>query len=104
MTENQPAQESTPTAMYYSYDPEDGIEFHDTPDEAKARAEKALADAIFHAEDSDFHWNDNEHEISWGKVSGIVRMNDREATVEDREMFGQDVDFVRDAKLEEVPQ
>ncbi len=70
--------------MYYSYDPEDGIEFHDTAEEAKARAEKALEDAEFRAADSDWHWSDNEDEISWGEVRGKVSLNDREMTPEEK--------------------
>jgi hypothetical protein len=63
--------------MYYSYDPEDGIEFHDTAEQAKSRAEKALEDAEFHAADSDWSWNENEAEISWGEVRGKVTVTDR---------------------------
>jgi hypothetical protein len=70
--------------MFYSYVPDDGIEFHDTADEAKARAEKALEDAEFHAADSDWQWCDNEEEISWGEVRGKVSYNDRELTPEEK--------------------
>lgn len=87
--------------MYYSYDPECGIEFHDTPEEAQARAEKALDDAIFHAEDSDFSWHDNEHEISWGEVRQKVEVEDREPTTEEKEN-NPEWDFVRKIELEDV--
>jgi len=70
--------------MYYSYDPEDGIAFHETAEEAKARAEKALEDAEFHAADSDWSWNENEEEISWGEVRGKVRYNDRPLDEEEK--------------------
>jgi hypothetical protein len=65
----------TAHVMFYSYDPEKGIRFHDTAQEAEASAEEALADAIVHAEDSDFHWRENESEISWGQVGGHAEMN-----------------------------
>jgi hypothetical protein len=70
--------------MFYSYDPEDGIAFHATAEEAKARAEKALDDANFHAADSDWSWNENEDEISWGEVRGKVTVTDRPLDAEEK--------------------
>ena len=88
--------------MFYSYDPENGIEFHDTADEARSRAESALDDAQFHAADSDWSWFENEHEISWGEVRGKVEMNKREMTPEEK-AENPEWSFIVDPKLEDVP-
>lgn len=76
--------------MYYSYDYEDGIEFHDTAEAAKARAESALDDARDHACDSG--WNEEEWQISWGKVMGVARETERKKAPDDSE-FEEIVDF-----------
>lgn len=88
--------------MFYSYDPEDGIAFHATAEEAKARAEKALEDAEFHAADSDWCWNENEHEISWGKVHGKVEYNDRPLTPEEK-AENLEWAFHRSPTLDDIP-
>ena len=87
--------------MFYSYDPEDGIAFHATAKEAKARAEKALDDAAFNAADSDWCWQENEHEISWGEVSGKVQYNDRPLTPEEK-AENPEWSFIRNPTLEDV--
>lgn len=80
--------------MFYSYDPEAGIHFHGTADEARNRALDALEAATFHAADSDWNWNENEHEISWGKVHQVVRMNKREPTQKERDEMVDDGSIV----------
>ncbi len=87
--------------MYYSYDPEDGIRFHDTAEEAKSRAEKALDDAQFHAADSDWAWNDNEDEISWGEVRGKVSYNDRPLTADEKKE-NPEWDHIRNPTLDDI--
>jgi nucleotide-binding universal stress UspA family protein len=54
--------------MWFSYDPEDGIKFHETPEEAKDRAERALEEARDIAIDDG--WETSVTEICWGVVSG----------------------------------
>ncbi len=87
--------------MFYSYDPESGIEFHATAEEAKARAEKALDDANFHAADSDWSWNENEDEISWGQVRGKVQYNDRPLTEEEKKQ-NPEWSMIRNPTLDDV--
>lgn len=90
------------TGCFYSYDPNDGIEFHDSLEEAKERAEKALDFAEFRAADSDWHWLDNEDEISYGEVMGKVELNDREPTAEEKETYPE-ATFIRDPSLSTLP-
>lgn len=86
---------------YYSYDPESGIEFHDTAEEAKDRAQKALDDAEFQAADSDWNWSDNEHEISWGEVRESVQMHKRDMTPEEQ-VEHPECSYICGPKLEPV--
>ena len=55
--------------MYFSYDHEDGIEFHETAEAAKARAEKALEMDRDIAPDG---WPENVDDSCWGEVRGKV--------------------------------
>lgn len=87
--------------MYYSYDPESGIEFHATAEEAKARAQRALDAAEFHAADSDWSWTENEGEISWGEVRGKVSVDDRPPTAEEK-ADNPEWEFVRRLSLDDV--
>jgi hypothetical protein len=87
--------------MYYSYDPEDGITYHDTAEQAKASAEKHLSSAIDYAADSGFQ--DNEGDISWGRVQGRVVLNQREPTDYEKSQYtGHDELVIYDPKLENV--
>ena len=88
--------------MFYSYDPEDGIAFHATAEEAKARAEKALDAAEFSAADSDWSWQENEDQISWGEVRGKVEYNDRPLTPEEK-AENPEWSFHRSPTLDDVP-
>jgi len=88
--------------MYYSYDPEDGIKFHPNAEEAKTRAEKALEAAELSAADSDWSWNENEDEISWGEVRGKVAYNDRDMTDEEK-AENPEWAFVRNPTLDDIP-
>ena len=76
--------------MYFSYDYEDGIEFHDTAEEAKSRAEWALANSQDHA--CDCGWADEVWQICWGKVSAKVQEISREPADEDSE-FTEIIDY-----------
>lgn len=87
--------------MHYSYDPEDGIRFHDTAEEAKSRAEKALDDAEFSAADSDWNWGENEDEISWGEVRQRVVVTDRDLTPEEK-AENPNFAFIRSHSLDDV--
>lgn len=88
--------------MYYSYDPDSGIEFHATAEEAKARAGKALDAAKFNAADSDWYWQENEEEISWGEVRGKVSYNDRPLDAEEKAEHPE-WEFIRNPTLDDVP-
>lgn len=89
-------------STYFSYDPDDGIRFHETAEEAKARVSDSLERAEFNAADSDWHWQDNEHEICWGIVCGRVSVTDRDLTPEEKEE-NPDWSFIRKVELEDLP-
>jgi hypothetical protein len=77
--------------MFFSYDHEDGIEFHETAEEAKARAEKALDMDRDFAEDG---WDDNVTDICWGEVKGrVVETMRRPTTPEDNTDCEEWVDY-----------
>lgn len=77
--------------MFFSYDHEDGIEFHETAEEAKARAEKALDMDRDVAEDG---WDDNVTDICWGEVKGrVVETMRRPTTPEDNTDCEEWVDY-----------
>jgi hypothetical protein len=80
--------------MYYSYDFEDGIEFHDTAEEAKQRAESALDASRDHACESG--WSDEEWQISWGKVSERAVETKRETPPE-----GSEFEYISDYELKD---
>lgn len=87
--------------MFYSYCPENGIEFHETAEEAKAKAEEHKDASEFAAADSDWHWQDNEDEVSWGKVMGKCRFDDREMTEEEK-AENPEWSFIREYDLHDV--
>ena len=77
--------------MFFSYDHEDGIEFHETAEEAKARAEKALDMDRDVAEDG---WDDNVTDICWGEVKGrVVETMRHPTTPEDNTDCDEWVDY-----------
>ena len=72
--------------LFFSYDPEDGISFHATEDEARSEAEGALEAERDNAADSDLGWNEQVSEICWGVVLGDVVQTKCEQ-VEDGEIW-----------------
>ncbi len=60
--------------MFFSFDTEDGIEFHKTAEEAKAKAEKNLDLCRDYADDG---WDENVQDICWGEVRGRVTETER---------------------------
>lgn len=86
--------------QYFSYDPNDGIKFHNSLKEARARAETALDEAEENAADSDWTWSENEDEICYGEVFGRVVVNDRELTEEEKKE-NPDWHFIRSHYFEE---
>ena len=76
--------------MHFSYDFEDGIEFHETAEEARTRAAFVLDDAMTHAADSGL--NEMEHQICWGKVSERAVETERIKAPEDSE-FDELINF-----------
>lgn len=74
---------------YFSYDPETGMEFFNTADEAKASAKNALSQ--FDGSDG---WPENMEDICWGEVKQSVTMtNKRNAET------GSDFDYLCDYEL-----
>ena len=90
--------------MYFSYSPEEGIQFHDTADQAKDYAEQAIEAACEAAcdvaADAD-SWNYNEHEICWGKVIGRTVVSERSPTDAEK-ADNPDVEVIRELCLEPV--
>lgn len=87
---------------FFSYSPEEGIEFHESADEARTRAEKQLDDAEFAAADSDWHWQENEDSICWGVVKACVIVRDRDLTPEEM-ADNPEWSFIRSLSLEDAP-
>lgn len=86
---------------YYSYDPNgNGIQFHETEDEAQRVCEDALDYERHHAADSDWNWHDNIDEISWGIVRGQVEVKDRNLTPEEKSE-NPEWDYIREVDLVE---
>jgi len=77
--------------MYFSYDNEDGIKFHDTAEEAKHRAEAALEANRDYASEG---WEDTVSDICWGEVNGhVVETMRRPTTPEDDVDYDEFVDY-----------
>lgn len=89
------------SALYFSYDPENGIRFHPNEKEAESRASGALQDAIDYAADGDWHWTENEGDISYGVLLGKVSVTERALTEEERK-DNPDWSAIRSHKLETV--
>lgn len=87
--------------MYYSYDPENGIEFHDTAEEAEACARKTVEDAEFYAEDSDWQWVGDEDQICWGEVKGKVTFSNRPLNKEEK-AENPEWEFIRAISLDSI--
>lgn len=83
--------------MFFSYDHEDGIEFHETAEEAKARAEKALD---MDRDEAAEGWSEEVTQICWGEVRGrVVETERRPVTPEDN----LDCDEVVDYAMQDTP-
>ena len=85
--------------MYFSYSPEEGIQFHDTADQAKDCAEQAV-EAVCDSIADDLS-SDNESEICWGKVMGKTVVTDRSPTDAEK-AENPDVEVIRELCLEPV--
>lgn len=85
--------------MYFSYSPEEGIQFHDTCDQAKNYAEQAV-DVACGAIADDLS-SDNESEICWGKVMGKTAVTDRSPTDAEK-ADNPEVEVIRELCLEPV--
>jgi len=69
--------------MFFSYDPENGIEFHETEEQAKKRAQAALDSEQDTAMDDG--WGDQVDEICWGVVGQKVVETSREPAPDESE-------------------
>ena len=59
---------------YFSYDPEDGLQFHATSGEARARARHALE---CYQDEASEGWNESVTDVCWGRVCGRVHESRR---------------------------
>lgn len=82
--------------MFYSYDPQDTFKFHETEEAAK----QAFADAMQYAYDAlaDGCSDDDEHQISWGRVCQHITSKDREMTPEEK-AANPEWDYIRDMEV-----
>lgn len=63
------------TNEYFSYDPEDGIEFHPTQQAAEDRANEILQ---AHRDVASEGWDEDlVKSICWGKIAGVVKETKR---------------------------
>jgi hypothetical protein len=77
--------------MFFSYDHEDGIEFHDTAEQAKARAEAALDGDRDYADDG---WNEEVIWICWGEVKQrVCETSRRKVEPEEGKDYEEEVDY-----------
>lgn len=85
--------------MFYSYDPQDTFKFHDTEEAAK----QAFIDARDAAYDAlaDGFSEDNEHQISWGRVCQHISSKDRELTADEKEA-NPEWGFIRELEIVSV--
>lgn len=58
--------------MWFSYDPEDGFETHDTEADAIQRVELCL-ESYRDVAENDGDWPLDIHQVHWGKVHGELR-------------------------------
>ena len=77
--------------MWFSYDTENGVAFHETAGKAQAEADKNLELSRDYADDG---WDENVEDICWGEVKGkVVETERREATPEDHISCDEIVDY-----------
>ena len=77
--------------QFFSYDHEDGIEFHKTAEEAKLRAMKSLD---LDRDYSDEGWSEEVTQICWGEVKGsVVETMRRPVNEEDNLDCGEVADY-----------
>lgn len=76
---------------YFSYDPEDGIDFHETEKQARERAEACL-EQCRDISSSD-GWPENTDEIVYGVVLGGVRETSRITREQWEKEHGEDDSF-----------
>ena len=77
--------------MFFSYDHEDGIEFHDTAEQAKARAESALDGDRDYADDG---WTEEVIWICWGEVKQrVCETSRRKVEPEEGKDYEEEVDY-----------
>ena len=61
---------------FFSYDPDDGFEFHDTEDAAKDRAQAAID---LYREDASEGWAEEVDRVCWGEVRQQAKERDTTA-------------------------
>lgn len=72
------------SATWFSYDPGDGFETHDTEAAARERAEKALQ--YYKDEAAGDGWSDEVTQVCWGKVAQQVEETSRKQRPPDSEL------------------
>jgi len=83
--------------QYFSYDPDNGIEFHDDAESARESAAESLSDAAHAAQDTG--WDDSEGNICWGEVLGRVETTERPLAENERGPDWLEGDIIRAAEL-----
>lgn len=83
--------------QYFSYEPDNGIEFHDSADEARDAAAERLSEAAHAAQDTG--WDDSEGDICWGEVLGRVETENRPLAENESGPDWLEGDIIRDAEL-----
>jgi hypothetical protein len=90
-------------SRFYSYDPSEGISFHETEDDARGEAEATLEQMEDDA--ADYGWEDlNPDDVCWGEVlGGAEQTSSRPATEEEQKKgFDSIVTYaVRDCEVDD---
>jgi len=81
--------------LYFSHDPEDGFELHDTEAEARKRADAIMESCSDYAADDG--WPDNMGEVCWGEVRQVAYETRRWEAEE-----GSGFDYMAEWELAEV--
>jgi hypothetical protein len=76
-------------SKFFSYDHEDGIAFHETAEEAKARAEKCFQ---YDIDDAPEGWHEEVENICWGTVNQKITETSRKKA-EGGKGYDEEVDY-----------
>ena len=80
---------------YFSYDPEDGLELHETEAEARKRANEIMEGCSHDA--ADYGWAEDMNYVCWGEVRQIAKETKRWKPED-----GSDFDYMATWELRDV--